>query len=149
MNHIIQTGTDSEGNAVTTTLDVQFTFTYEYVGHETQNFVNNQEMPRVRENDMVKTVSVKVTGTDSTTANAEHLVEGQTDQTYSETFSIPLPWRSKANGKLAGHITPYENVTETMMLNWGKSILLEQGQVDALNINFATALYGHRYHVPQ
>lgn len=149
MNHIIQTGTDSEGNAVTTTLDVQFTFTYEYVGHETQNFVNNQEMPRVRENDMVKTVSVKVTGTDSTTANAEHLVEGQTDQTYSETFSIPLPWRSKANGQLAGFITPYENVTETMMLNWGKSILLEQGQVDALNINFATALYGHRYHVPQ
>lgn len=149
MNHIIQTGTDSEGNAVTTTLDVQLTFTYEYVAHETQNFVNNQEMPRVRENDMVKTVSVKVTGTDSTTANAEHLVEGQTDQTYSETFSIPLPWRSKANGQLAGFITPYENVTETMMLNWGKSILLEQGQVDALNINFATALYGHRYHVPQ
>ena len=106
-------------------------------------------MPRVRENDMVKTVSVKVTGTDSTTANAEHLVEGQTDQTYSETFSVPLPWRSKANGQLAGFITPYENVTETMMLNWGKSILLEQGQVDALNINFATALYGHRYHVPQ
>ena len=90
MNHIIQTGTDSEGNAVTTTLDVQFTFTYEYAGHETQNFVNNQEMPRRRENDMVKTVSVKVTGTDSTTANASHLVDGQVDQTYSETFSIPL-----------------------------------------------------------
>ena len=33
MNHIIQTGTDSEGNAITTTLDVQFTFTYEFVGH--------------------------------------------------------------------------------------------------------------------
>jgi hypothetical protein len=149
MNHIIQTGTDSEGNAVTTTLDVQFTFTYEYAGHETQNFVNNQEMPRRRENDMVKTVSVKVTGTDSTTANASHLVDGQVDQTYSETFSIPLPWRSKANGQLSGFITPYENVTETIMLNWGKDILLEQGQVDAVKINFATILYGHRYHVPQ
>ena len=149
MNHIIQTGTDSEGAAVTTTLNVQMTYTFDYIGHECQNFVNNQLMPLRRENDMVKTVSVKVTGTDSTTANAEHLVEGQTDQTYSETFSIPLPWRSKANGQLAGFITPYENVTETMMLNWGKSILLEQGQVDALNINFATALYGHRYHVPQ
>ena len=149
MDYIIKTGTDSEGNAVTTTLNVQMNFVWEYSNHETQHFVNNQEMPRRRENDMVKTVSVKVTGTDSTTANASHLVDGQVDQTYSETFSIPLPWRSKANGQLSGFITPYENVTETIMLNWGKDILLEQGQVDAVKINFATILYGHRYHVPQ
>lgn len=149
MNHIIQTGTDSEGNAITTTLDVQFTFTYEFVGHETQNFVNNQEMPRIRENDMVKTVLVKVTGTDGTSANAAHLVEGQTDQTYSTTVGVPLPWRAKANGELSGFVTPYENVTETIMLNWAKDILLEQDKVDAFKINYATALYGHRYHVPQ
>ena len=36
MNFEIQTGTDSEGNAVTTTLDVQFTWTVTYVSHETQ-----------------------------------------------------------------------------------------------------------------
>jgi hypothetical protein len=149
MNHIIQTGTDSEGNAITTTLDVQFTFTYEFAGHETQNFTNNQEMPRIFENDMVKTVLVKVTGVDGTTANAAHLVEGQADQTYVETVTVPLPWRSKAGGQLSGFITPYENVTETMMLNWAKDRLLEQSVVDAFKINFATALYGHRYHVPQ
>jgi len=149
MNHMIQTGTDSEGNAVTTTLDVQFTFTYEYVGHETQHFVNNQEMPRVRENNMVKTVSVKVTGTDGTSGNASHLVEGQSDLVYSKTFNVPLPWRAKANGEMSGFLTPYENVTETIMLNWAKSILQETDKIDGLNINFATALYGPRYHVPQ
>jgi hypothetical protein len=149
MNHIIQTGTDSEGNAVTITLDVQFTFTYEYVGHETQHFVNNQEMPRVRENNMVKTVSVKVTGTDGTSGNASYLVEGQSDLVYSKTFNVPLPWRAKANGEMSGFLTPYENVTETIMLNWAKSILQETDKIDALNINFATALYGPRYHVPQ
>jgi len=147
MDWTIQTGTDSEGNAITTTLDVQFTFTYEYVRHETQNFVNNQEMPRIRENDMVKTVILKVTGVDSTTANATHLVSGQDDQIYSEITKVPLPWRAKANGELSGFVTPYENVTETMMLNWGKDILLDQDKVDAFKIIFATALYGHRYKV--
>ena len=70
MNHIIQTGTDSEGAAVTTTLNVQMTYTFAYLGHECQNFVNNQLMPLRREKDMVKQVKVRVTGTDGTTANA-------------------------------------------------------------------------------
>ena len=149
MNWTIQTGTDSEGNAITTTLDVQMTYAWEYVSHETQNFVNNQEMPRIFENDMVKTVRIKITGTDGTTGNATHLVSGQDDQEHIEFISVPLPWRAKAGGQLSGFVTPYENVTETMMLNWAKDRLLEQNVVDAFTINFATALYGHRYHVPQ
>ena len=54
MDWIIQTGTDGDGNAVTTTLNVQMNYTWEYVSHETQDFVNNQEMPRRRENNMGK-----------------------------------------------------------------------------------------------
>ena len=41
MNYIIQTGTDGNGDAITTTLDVQWSWTYELVSHETQNFVKN------------------------------------------------------------------------------------------------------------
>ena len=84
MDYIIKTGTDSEGNAVTTTLNVQMNFVWEYSNHETQNFVNNQEMPRIRENDMVKMVRLKITGTDTTSGNASHLVDGQADQTHEE-----------------------------------------------------------------
>ena len=145
MNHIIQTGTDSEGNPITTTLDVQFTHVYEYVGHEAQDFVNNQCMPRRRENNMVKTVKIKITSTDGTSANATHLVSGQADQIYSENLLIPLPWRAKANGELSGFLTPYENVTETIMLNWAKAIIQETDKADALNLTFATKLYGNRY----
>lgn len=149
MDWTIQTGTDSEGNAITTTLDVQMTYAWEYVSHETQNFVNNQEMPRIRENDMVKMVRIKITGTDGTTGNATHLVSGQDDQEHIEFINVPLPWRAKANGELSGFITPYENVTEAIMLNWAKSIMQESDKTEALNINFATTLYGHRYEVTQ
>jgi len=149
MDWIIQTGTDGEGNAVTTTLNVQMNYTWEYVLHETQNFVNNQEMPRRRENDMVKMVRIKITGNDTTSSNASYLVEGQNDQEHIEFINIPLPWRAKANGELPGFITPYENVTETMMLNWAKSIMQESDKIEALNINFAQTLYGSKYKAPE
>jgi len=149
MDWIIQTGTDSEGNAVTTTLNVQMNYTWEYVSHETQNFVNNQEMPRRRQNNMVKMVRIKVTGTDTTSSNASHLVEGQNDQEHIEFIKVLLPWRAKANGELSGFITPYENVTETIMLNWAKSIMQESDKLQALNITFANTLYGLEYSAPQ
>lgn len=145
MNHIIQTGTDSDGNPVTTTLDTQWTFTYEYLNHDTQDFVNNQCMPRRREGNMVKSVKIKITGTDTTSGNASHLVSGQADQIYSESISVPLPWRHKANGELSGFLTPYSNVTETMMLNWAKAIMQESDKVTASEIIFSTALYGAAY----
>jgi len=149
MNHIIQTGTDSEGAAVTTTLNVQMTYTFAYLGHECQNFVNNQLMPLRREKDMVKQVKVRVTGTDGTTANASHLESGQSDQTHQMELEVPLPWRAKANGEMSGFLTPYSNVTETMILNWAKSLLQETDKVNGLNINFATVLYGPKYKAPE
>ena len=145
MDYIIKTGTDGNGDAITTTLDVQMTFVWEYVSHETQNFVNNQEMPRRRENNMVKMVRIKVTGTDGTTGNATHLVSGQSDQEHIEFINVYLPWRAKANGELSGFVTPYQNVTETIMLNWAKSIMQESDKIEALNINFANVLYGSKY----
>ena len=149
MDWIIQTGTDGEGNAVTTTLNVQMNYTWEYVSHETQNFVNNQEMPRRRENDMVKMVRIKVTGNDTTSSNASHLAEGQSDQEHIEFINVLLPWRAKANGELSGFITPYENVTETIMLNWAKSIMQESDKTQALDITFANTLYGSEYKAPE
>lgn len=146
MDYIIKTGTDSEGNAVTTTLNVQMNFTWEYVSHETQNFVNNQEMPQRRENDMVKTVRIKVTGNDTTASNASYLVEGQNDQEHEEFINVYLPWRAKANGELSGFITPYENVTEAIMLNWAKSHMQEDDKLLALKDMFAQVLYGDRHH---
>ena len=146
MDYIIKTGTDSEGNAVTTTLNVQMNFTWEYVSHETQNFVNNQEMPKRRENDMVKTVRIKVTGNDTTSSNASYLVEGQNDQEHEEFINVYLPWRAKANGELSGFITPYENVTDAIMLNWAKSHMQEDDKLLALKDMFAQVLYGDRHH---
>lgn len=146
MDYIIKTGTDSEGNAVTTTLNVQMNFTWEYVSHETQNFVNNQEMPQRRENDMVKMVRIKVTGNDTTSSNASYLVEGQNDQEHEEFINVYLPWRAKANGELSGFITPYENVTEAIMLNWAKSHMQEDDKLLALKDMFAQVLYGDRHH---
>lgn len=146
MDYIIKTGTDSEGNAVTTTLNVQMNFVWEYILHETQNFVNNQEMPRRRENDMVKMVRIKVTGNDTTSSNASHLVEGQNDQEHEEFVNVYLPWRAKANGELSGFITPYENVTDAIMLNWAKSIMQEDDKLLALKDMFAQVLYGDRHH---
>ena len=146
MDYIIKTGTDSEGNAVTTTLNVQMNFTWEYVSHETQNFVNNQEMPKRRENDMVKMVRIKVTGNDTTSSNASYLVEGQNDQEHEEFINVYLPWRAKANGELSGFITPYENVTEAIMLNWAKSHMQEDDKLLALKDMFAQVLYGDRHH---
>lgn len=146
MDYIIKTGTDSEGNAVTTTLNVQMNFTWEYVSHETQNFVNNQEMPQRRENDMVKTVRIKVTGNDTTASNASYLVEGQNDQEHEEFINVYLPWRAKANGELSGFITPYENVTDAIMLNWAKSHMQEDDKLLALKDMFAQVLYGDRHH---
>ena len=149
MDWIIQTGTDGDGNAVTTTLNVQMTYVWEYVLHETQNFVNNQEMPRRKENNMVKMVRIKITGTDGTIGNATNLVSGQSDQEHIEFINVPLPWRAKANGELSGYLTPYENVTETIMLNWAKSIMQESDKIEALNINFANVLYGSKYKAPE
>lgn len=146
MDYIIKTGTDSEGNAVTTTLNVQMNFTWEYVSHETQNFVNNQEMPQRRENDMVKMVRIKVTGNDTTASNASYLVEGQNDQEHEEFINVYLPWRAKANGELSGFITPYENVTDAIMLNWAKSHMQEDDKLLALKDMFAQVLYGDRHH---
>lgn len=146
MDYIIKTGTDSEGNAVTTTLNVQMNFTWEYVSHETQNFVNNQEMPKRRENDMVKMVRIKVTGNDTTSSNASYLVEGQNDQEHEEFINVYLPWRAKANGELSGFITPYENVTDAIMLNWAKSHMQEDDKLLALKDMFAQVLYGDRHH---
>ena len=146
MDYILKTGTDSEGNAVTTTLNVQMNFVWEYVSHETQNFVNNQEMPRRRENHMVKMVRIKVTGNDTTASNASHLVEGQNDQEHIEFINVYLPWRAKANGELSGFITPYENVTDAIMLNWAKSHMQEDDKLLALKDMFAQVLYGDRHH---
>ena len=130
MNFEIQTGTDAEGNAITTVLDVQFNFTFSLLGHETQNYINMNVMPQVRQYDMVKKVKVRISGTDSTTANAAYLVEGQADQTYVEDVEVPLPWRAKANGDMSGFLTPYENVTETMMINWAKDIILNSRDIN-------------------
>jgi hypothetical protein len=145
MDYIIKTGTDSEGAAVTTTLNVQMNLVWEYSNHETQNFVNNQEMPRIRENDMVKMVRLKITGTDTTSANASHLVDGQADQTHEEYLKVYLPWRAKAGGELSGFITPYQNVTQAIMLNWAKTIMLEEDKLLALKDKFAQTLYGDRH----
>ena len=142
MNWIIQTGTDGNGDPITTTLDVQWNWTYAYVAHEAQNFVNNQCMPRRRELDMVKSVSMRITGTDTTSGNASSLTSGQSDQVHSEVINVPLPWRNKANGELSGFLTPYENVTETMMLNWAKTIMADSDKAQALEIQFAMVLYG-------
>ena len=142
MNWIIETGTDSEGNPVTSTLNVQWNWTYEYVAHETQNFVNIQSMPARREKDMVKVVSIKISGTDTTTGNSSSVVSGPSDQIHSEVVKVVLPWQHKANGQLSGFITPYENVTETMMLNWAKTLMQESDKAQALEIQFATVLYG-------
>lgn len=146
MDYTLKTGTDSEGNAITTTLDVQMNFTWEYVSHETQHFVNNQEMPRRRQSDMVKMVRIKVTGNDTTSSNASHLVEGQNDQEHIEFINVYLPWRAKANGELSGFITPYENVTDAIMLNWAKSHMQEDDKLLALKDMFAQVLYGDRHH---
>ena len=137
MDYIIKTGTDSEGVAITTTLNVQMNFVWEYSNHETQNFVNNQEMPQRRENNMVKMVRLKITGTDTTTANASHLISGQADQTHEEYLNVYLPWRAKANGELPGFLTPYQNVTHAIMLNWAKTIMLEDDKLLALKDRFA------------
>jgi hypothetical protein len=142
MNYIIQTGTDGNGDAITTTLDVQWSWTYELVSHETQNFVNNQSMPTRRVDNMVKQVEVKVTGTDTTTGNASHLQSGVSSQTHSINYMIPLPWRNKANGEMTGFVTPYDNLTSTMILNFGKAILQESEKVARLEAEFAWALYG-------
>ena len=120
-------------------------FVWEYSNHETQNFVNNQEMPQRRENNMVKMVRLKITGTDTTTANASHLISGQADQTHEEYLNVYLPWRAKANGELSGFLTPYQNVTDAIMLSWAKSIMQESDKIEALNINFANVLYGSKY----
>ena len=146
MDYIIKTGTDSEGNAVTTTLNVQMNFVWEYCNHETQNFVNNQEMPRRRENDMVKMVRIKVTGNDTTSSNASYLVEGQNDQEHEEFINVYLPWRAKANGELSGFLTPYQNVTDAIMLDWAKSQMQEDDKLLALKDMFAQVLYGDRHH---
>jgi hypothetical protein len=145
MDYIIKTGTDSEGAAVTTTLNVQMNLVWEYSNHEAQNFVNNQEMPRRREDNMVKMVRLKITGTDTTTANASHLVDGQADQTHEEYLKVYLPWRAKANGELPGFLTPYQNVTQDIMLNWAKTIMLEDDKLLALKDKFAQTLYGDRH----
>ena len=145
MDYIIKTGTDSEGAAVTTTLNVQMNLVWEYSNHETQNFVNNQEMPRIREDNMVKMVRIKVTGTDTTSANASHLVAGQADQTHEEYVKVYLAWRAKANGELSGFLTPYQNVTQAIMLNWAKTIMLEEDKLLALKDKFARTLYGDRH----
>ena len=143
MNWTIQTGTDSEGNPVTTTLNVQWNWTYEYVGHETQDFVDNNCMPQKRENSMVKQVAMRVTGTDTTSANSSRLVSGQADQTHSEIIHVALAWRHRASGEsVSGFLTPYENVTETIMLNWAKTIMAEDDKAMALETGFATTLYG-------
>ena len=142
MNWIIQTGTDGNGDPITTTLEVQWTWTSTCAENATQKFVNNQSMPTRRVDNMVKTVKMTVTGTDTTTGNASSLTSGQSDQTHSETFNIPLPWRHKANGELSGFVTPYENVTETIMLNWAKTIMAEDDKAMALETTFATTLYG-------
>jgi hypothetical protein len=107
--------------------------------------VNNQEMPRIRENDMVKMVRIKVTGTDTTSANASHLVDGQADQTHEEYVKVYLAWRAKANGELSGFLTPYQNVTQAIMLNWAKTIMLEEDKLLALKDKFARTLYGDRH----
>ena len=146
MDYTIKTGTDSEGNAVTTTLNVQMNLVWEYSNHETQNFVNNQEMPRRRENGMVKMVRIKVTGNDTTTGNASSLTSGQADQTHEEYLNVYLPWRAKGNGELPGFITPYQNVTQAIMLNWAKTIMLEDDKLLALKDRFAQVLYGDRHH---
>ena len=145
MDYIIKTGTDSEGAAVTTTLNVQMNLVWEYSNHEAQNFVNNQEMPRRREDNMVKMVRLKITGTDTTTANASHLVDGQADQTHEEYLKVYSPWRAKANGELPGFLTPYQNVTQDIMLNWAKTIMLEDDKLLALKDKFAQTLYGDRH----
>jgi hypothetical protein len=143
MNWTIQTGTDSEGNPVTTTLDVQWNWTYEYVSHETRDFVENNVMPQRRTPNMVKQVAMRVTGTDTTTANATHLLEGQSDQTHSEIIHVALAWRHRASGEsVSGFFTPYQNVTETQMLNWAKDIMAESDKAMALETGFATSLYG-------
>ena len=56
---------------------------------------------------------------------------------------------ARQHGEMSGFLTPYSNVTETMMLNWAKSLLQETDKVNGLNINFATILYGPKYKAPE
>ena len=150
MNFEIQTGTDGNGDPVTTTLNVQFTWTVTYLSHETQNYVNMNAMPQRRQDNMIKKVKVKVSGTDGTTANAARLQSGQADQTWEEDLEVTLPWRAKANGDITGFITPYENVTETMMVNWAKDILINSpDNLLVLEHGWATNLYGRDINNPE
>tara|TARA_R100000734_G_C3206864_1_gene23550 strand:+ start:57 stop:515 length:459 start_codon:yes stop_codon:yes gene_type:complete len=150
MNFEIQTGTDGNGDPVTTTLNVQFTWTVTYLSHETQNYVNMNTMPQRRQDNMIKKVKVKVSGTDGTTANAARLQSGQADQTWEEDLEVTLPWRAKANGDITGFITPYENVTETMMVNWAKDILINSpDNLLVLEHGWATNLYGRDINNPE
>ena len=91
-------------------------------------------MPRRRENILKK---LKLKFQELMEQQQMYSFKSGDDQNYmKKMYNVPFPWRAKANGELSGFITPYENVTETMMLNWAKDILIKS-QIKLLALNMA------------
>ena len=148
MDWIIKTGTDSEGNAITTTLDCQINFTWEYSHHETKD-CGDLKM-------IVDKVFLTYTATDTTTSNAPHLITGQSDQTLTGTYQLGFFPTTRANGDASPYTgivngwTPHNALTENQMKQWVLDVLDEGGgfRLDAFKVQICHDLYGEHYYAP-
>ena len=148
MDWIIKTGTDSEGNAITTTLDCQISVTWEYSHHETKD-CGDLKM-------IVDKVFLTYTATDTTTENASHLVTGQSDQTLTGTYQLGFFPTTRANGDPSPYTgitngwTPHDALTENQMKQWVLDVLDEGGgfRLDAFKVQICHDLYGEHYYAP-
>lgn len=148
MDWIIKTGTDSEGNAITTTLDCQINVTWAYSHHETKD-CGDLKM-------IVDKVFLTYTATDTTTGNASHLVTGQSDQTLTGTFQLGFFPTTRANGDPSPYTgiingwTPHDSLTEDQMKQWVLDVLDEGGgfRLDAFKVQVCHDLYGEHYYAP-
>lgn len=148
MDHIIQTGTDGEGNAILTTLDCQISVTWTYTRHETRNFGDLENV--------VNIVFLNYTATDTNTENATYLQEGVSSQTVTGTFAQPFYPSDKYYGNpntytgvLSGW-TPHANLTEDQMKQWVIDILEHDNnfRLDTFKNSICIQLYGQKYSAP-
>ena len=148
MDWIIQTGTDGEGNAITTTLDCQINVTWAYQQHET---IDYGELT-----DVVRKVILTYSATDTTTGNASHLVSGQSDQTLTGTYPMDFFPSDKAVGnpncytKVLHGWTPHENLSQADMVKWVTDILEcdSNFRLTCFKQLVCRELYGHHYDDP-
>ena len=148
MDWIIKTGTDSEGNAVTTTLDCQINVTWTYSHHETISAGSLD--------DIIRVVFLTWSATDATTGNASHLVTGQSDQTLTGTHEQSFFPSDKIvgnpnafTGVLTGW-TPHSAVTQDQMKTWCLDILNHDGgwRMNSFKTQICHDLYGEHYYAP-